>query len=89
MPRQTRKSPNPRTKAKKSTTRVAPRTKLDQIANALRSRGGATVPDLMELTGWQAHSVRGALAGALKKRGLVIQSERVSGERRYRLSSGA
>jgi hypothetical protein len=35
-------------------------------------------------TGWQTHSVRGALAGALKRRGLVITSEKVDGIRRYR-----
>lgn len=90
MPKQARKIPNPRrAKAKKAKAASAPQTKLDQIAHALRSRGGATIPDLMELTGWQSHSVRGALAGALKKRGLEIQSDRVSGERRYRIASGA
>jgi hypothetical protein len=39
---------------------------------------------MVEATGWQQHSVRGALAGALKKRGLAITSEKVDGVRRYR-----
>ena len=64
-------------------------TKLARLEAALRAKAGAAIPDLMELTGWQAHSVRGALAGALKQRGLTITSERIKGERRYRIASGA
>lgn len=36
---------------------------------------------MIEATGWQAHSIRGALAGALKKKGHAVSSEK-SGERR-------
>ena len=40
---------------------------------------GATVRDVVEATGWQPHTVRGALAGALKKRpGLTIASATAS-----------
>jgi hypothetical protein len=39
---------------------------------------------MMTATGWQQHSVRGAMAGALKKRGLSINSEKTDGVRRYR-----
>ncbi|MGE0830247.1 MAG: DUF3489 domain-containing protein [Hyphomonadaceae bacterium] len=64
--------------------------KLDLIVAALRAPKGASVPDLMALTGWQAHSVRGALAGALKKgRGLVIVSEKIDGARFYRIGGKA
>ncbi len=60
--------------------------KLDRIIAALRAAKGASVPDLMQLTGWQAHSVRGAMSGALKKqRGLAIASEKRDGERIYRI----
>jgi len=38
----------------------------------------------MAATGWQQHSVRGAMAGALRKRGLIISSEKTDGVRRYR-----
>lgn len=63
--------------------------KLDQIASALRAPKGATISDLMELTGWQAHSVRGAIAGALKRdRGLAITSSKLGAERIYRIESG-
>ena len=43
---------------------------------------------MMSATGWQAHPVRGALAGSLKRRGLAITSEKIDGVRRYR-SGGA
>ena len=48
---------------------------------------GATIAEVVEATGWQPHTVRGALAGALKKRlGLTIASEKVEGRGRvYRL----
>ena len=40
----------------------------------------------MAATGWQQHSVRGAIAGALKKRGLIITSDKSDGTRRYHAS---
>ena len=58
-------------------------TKLDRLAALLAQRNGASIAEMMSATGWQAHSVRGALAGALKRRGLVITSEKVDGVRRY------
>lgn len=63
----------------------APRaaSKLDRVAAMLSASGGATIPAIMAATGWQAHSVRGAIAGALKRRGLVITSEKINGVRRY------
>ena len=46
----------------------------------LRRPEGATVDQIMEATGWQRHTVRGAFAGALKKKlGLTIASEKVDG----------
>lgn len=63
----------------------APRnpTRLDQMQALITREQGASIAELMEATGWQQHSVRGALAGALKKRGLAITSEKVDGVRRY------
>ena len=63
---------------------VAPTTKLDHLAALLERREGATLAEMMSATGWQPHSVRGALAGSLKRRGLVITSEKIDGVRRYR-----
>jgi hypothetical protein len=62
--------------------------KLDQVITALRAPKGATIAALMKLTGWQAHSVRGAMSGALKKtRGLSIVSEKRDDERVYRIEA--
>ncbi len=63
--------------------------KLDALINALREINGATIPELMTATGWQAHSVRGAISGNLKKkRGLVVISEMVEGRgRTYRIAT--
>ena len=60
--------------------------KASTIIALLKSKRGATIPELMEATGWQAHSVRGFLAGSLRKRhGLEPVSEKRAGElRRYR-----
>lgn len=71
-----------------SSTPAAGASKLDRIVAALRTAKGASVPDLMQLTGWQAHSVRGAMSGALKKdRGLIITSEKSGDERVYRIKA--
>lgn len=66
---------------------IAPPTKLQTLTTLLQRPGGARLPDLCAATGWQAHSVRGALAGALKKRGLTITSEKVDGGRVYRAAA--
>lgn len=58
--------------------------KLDTVESLLMRETGASIAEMMAATGWQQHSVRGALAGALKKRGLAIVSEKIDGERRYR-----
>ena len=57
---------------------VSPRSgsKLAQLIEALSLPEGATILEIMEVTGWQAHSVRGAISGALKKRlGIGVVSE--------------
>ena len=63
--------------------------KLDQIEALLLAPTGTNIAEIMIATGWQQHSVRGAMAGALKKRGLTIASEKVDGMRRYRASKPA
>jgi hypothetical protein len=67
-----------------------PLSKLDQMVVALRGPNGASVMDLMEITGWQMHSVRGAIAGALKKkRGLAVISKKIGETRIYRIDGKA
>ena len=58
--------------------------RLDQLETLLTREGGASIAEMVDATGWQQHSVRGAMAGALKKRGLAITSEKTDGIRRYR-----
>ena len=60
--------------------------KLDQLAALLRQDGGASIAELCEALHWQAHSVRGAMAGSLKRKGHVISSQVVSGSRRYHIT---
>lgn len=62
-------------------------TKLDQLIVLLQAPQGATIIEMMAATGWQQHSVRGALAGALKKRGHAIASQKHDGIRTYRIVS--
>lgn len=57
--------------------------KLDQLETLLCAKKSASIAQMVKATGWQQHSVRGAMAGALKKRDLVITSEKIDGERRY------
>jgi len=63
--------------------------RLDQIEQMLLGKDGATIAEIIVVIGWQQHSVRGAIAGALKKRGLVVVSEKLDGIRRYRASKPA
>lgn len=66
---------------------VRPGTKLAALVVALRRPQGATNLQLMLATGWQPHSVRGAISGLLRKRlGLnVVLTRNADGERVYRI----
>jgi len=50
---------------------------------------GATIAELCTATGWQPHSVRGAIAGALKKKGHVVLSAKQDGVRCYRIGAAS
>ena len=67
----------------------APRsgTKQDLLIRLLRRPEGASLDEIVATTGWQPHTVRGAIAGTLKKRlGLEVGSEKVEGRGRvYRI----
>jgi len=66
---------------------VRPGTKLAALVMALRRPQGATSLQLMLATGWQPHTVRGAISGMLRKKlGLnVVLAQNESGERVYRV----
>lgn len=76
------------TKSPDGRQHAAPMTKHDRIVSLLSRADGATIPELMAATGWQQHSVRGFLAGTVKKKlGLALTSFKVNGEvRRYRIA---
>ena len=75
------------TKAKTPGTRA--NSKQAQLIEMLKIPDGATIEEIVKKFDWQAHTVRGALAGALKKKlGLNVQSEKVEGRGRvYRIAS--
>ena len=55
-------------------------TKQAQIISLLERPEGATIAEIVAATSWQAHSVRGMISGALKKKlGLPVTSEKVDG----------
>ncbi len=66
-----------------------PGTKQALLIDLLKRKKGATIEKIVEATGWQAHSVRGAISGALKKKlGLMVTSEKPGdGPRRYRIAA--
>ncbi len=70
-----------------SPTAVRPGTKQALLIDLLKRKKGATIEKIVEATGWQAHSLRGAISGTLKKKlGLMVTSEKPGdGPRRYRI----
>jgi Protein of unknown function (DUF3489) len=66
-----------------------PGSKQDNVIAMLKSPAGATIAAMMKATGWQQHSVRGFLAGVVRKRlKLKLSSENVDGKRTYRITGG-
>jgi Protein of unknown function (DUF3489) len=103
-PRDSKRSSGRARKARKSKGKAAPGSKEKRTASAatlragtklallldlLQRKGGATIAEVMKATGWQAHSVRGAISGALKKKlGLAVASDKVEGRGRvYRITA--
>jgi len=62
-------------------------TKQNACLRLLARPDGATIEDLKSATGWQTHSIRGFLAGTVKKKlGLTLNASRDdNGARRYRV----
>ena len=66
-----------------------PDTKHARIIAMLRSSTGATIAAIMTATEWQQHSVRGFLAGVVRKKlGLNLISELTDKGRVYRIKDG-
>lgn len=65
-------------------------TKTDTLIALMRAEGGATAEALAAAVGWQVHSVRGFIAGTLKKRAdLTVFAERSDGATHYRVTDVA
>jgi hypothetical protein len=81
-----KKAPKPPKKAKGAKSEGAREGSKTATVLALIQRAkGAPLAEIMEATGWQAHSVRGFISGALgKKMGLKVESaKRDDGQRVY------
>jgi len=79
----TRLAPSP------SKTAMRPDTKHARIIALLRAPAGTTIAAIMTATDWQQHSVRGFLAGVVRKRlGLNLVSEQSDKGRVYRIKDG-
>jgi Protein of unknown function (DUF3489) len=60
--------------------------KMAQVIAMLQREQGATISEIMSSMGWQRHTVRGFMAGAMKKAGYAVESFKPEGgERTYRI----
>jgi len=86
-----KKSPKGAKAAKPAKTEAgAPRegTKTAQVVAMLQRKNGATLSEIMEKMGWQKHTVRGFMAGTMKKAGHTVESFKPEGgERTYRINT--
>jgi len=77
--------PQPQPSLVKQTERTE--TKQGRILAMLRAPSGVTIDAIMHATGWQQHSVRGFLAGVVRKKlGFNLVSAATEGGRRYRIT---
>jgi Protein of unknown function (DUF3489) len=68
---------------------AGPDTKHARVIAMLRKPAGATIAAIMAVTGWQRHSVRGFLAGVIRKKlGLNLVSDQTDKGRLYRIKEG-
>src|SRR6266545_2057342 len=78
------KAPDPRVSRNRSDSKQA------RVIEMLNRRQGATITTIMKATGWQPHSVRGFLAGVVRRKlGLALVSEKTGEERIYRIARKA
>ena len=82
-----RKAPAPKpAPTRKPAHQARTGTKQETVMEMLKAKAGATIPAIMKVTGWQAHSVRGFLSGHVKKKlGLTVAREKTDGDSIYRI----
>lgn len=87
--RRTKPAETPPTTEPQPKPATAPKGKIATLVGLLRREEGASIETMMEATGWQSHSVRGAMSGSVKKAlGLTITSEKSDAGRIYRIAEG-
>ena len=60
--------------------------KQEKVLTLLRRSEGTTIAAIMNATDWQQHSVRGFLAGVVRKKfGLTLETKKTDGKRIYRI----
>ena len=97
MPKKSRRSSNslitpvPKAKVAAPRRRSSTRTKKQIALSLLERAKGASIAEMQGAMGWQAHSVRGFLAGTIKKMpGVTLVSDKTdNGPRRYRIEAAA
>jgi hypothetical protein len=88
-PKTSKSKPRSRVVALSPKTTARPDTKHARIIAMLRAPTGATLAAIKTATGWQPHSVRGFLAGVVRKKlGLNLVSEQTDKGRIYRIKDG-
>jgi Protein of unknown function (DUF3489) len=82
-------TPRKRLATASSKSAAVPVTKHANIIAMLRTPAGTTIAAIMTATDWQQHSVRGFLAGVVRKKlGLNLVSEQTDKGRVYRIKAG-
>jgi hypothetical protein len=77
-------------KPSQQTKEAGARSKQSRVIAMLQSPAGATIAAMMKATGWQPHSLRGFLAGVIRKRlGLKLTSKTIAGARVYQIPRAA
>lgn len=75
-------------KIERATIRATEGTKEDRLVAMLRRPGGAPIDEIASTFGWQKHTVRGAIAGTIKKKlGLPVASAKVDGKLIYQITA--
>jgi hypothetical protein len=83
-------APKAKKAAKPAKAESGPRegSKTAQVVAMLQRKNGATLAEIMDKMGWQRHTVRGFMAGAMKKAGYAVESFKPEGgERTYRINA--
>jgi hypothetical protein len=81
----TRSKKSPTGESKPKGTRNG--SKTAQVVAMLQRSNGATLAEIMEKMAWQKHTVRGFMAGAMKKAGYLVESfKSAKGDRTYRIN---